>query len=489
MKLRIDKLFLYRHRFVIGYVLLGLAYVGILILLPLIAPGGISEAEMRSVVDSNRLFDNIVAGDPVDFVYHLLQKVSVHFLGLTIYAIKLPSIVVGFVTGILLIVLLNRWFKTNVALLASIITVLSPLFLFLAGWGTPAIMYPFWITLILWLGAKIVGEKRVSPFTFLGFVAAVVVSVYTPHLIYIAICIGLVALSRPHIRFTVKQTRLPQLIIALCLVVLFLAPLVVACVLRPTTVTEIFYTATPGNYFEGVVNAFTPFFSFSTAIESVFLAPLFGLATVALIVIGVIASMRVLFTSRNTAVSLLVIFAIVVSGFNQGAAVIIVVPMAILVAVGLESILNKWYSLFPTNPYARIFGVLPIATFTAIIVISGFIYTVFGYHYSPNVAREFNEDLSLVGEWVPGGATLLVDGEDTLERDVYGVLAGKMGFAVMEAVPVVEVESEGATEVAVADGCLASLGSWKTDLDLRLSRIITSSKSQNSDRLYLYNCN
>lgn len=79
--------------------------------------------------------------------------------GLSVYSVKLPSIIIGTMLGGLLILLLNRWFKNNVALLASILAVLSASFLYLAGSGTPLIMLVFWPTLLLWLDPK----SKVSP--------------------------------------------------------------------------------------------------------------------------------------------------------------------------------------------------------------------------------------------------------------------------------------------------------------------------------------
>ena len=475
MKLRIDKLLLYRYRFIIGYSVLAIVFIFILIFLPTITPSGISSAEMQSAVNSSNLFSNLTAGNLINLPYHLLQNASISIFGLSLYSIKLPSIILGAATGILLVLLLNRWFKTNVALLASVITVLSPIFLFLAGSGTPAILYIFWIVLILWLGAKIVGEKSVSPLIFLAFVAAVILSIYTPHLIYIALGIGGVALTRPHIRFAIKKTKLPQLLVALSIVALLIVPLIISCIMRPGTLQEIFLTTNPDTYIDHMIGAFTPFFSFATAIESDFLSPLFGLATVTLVIIGIIASMRVLFTSRNTAVSLLVIFSIIISGFNPNAAVIIFIPAAILVAVGLESVLERWYSLFPTNPYARVFGIFPVTAFVAIIVVSGFIYTVFGYHYSPVVARQFNNDISLINRHLPNGTILLVP-EDTQQYHFYKILEHSGHITIFSAIP------------DRTDSCLATLGRWPEELDLELTTIITSSKSQDSDRLYIYNC-
>ena len=172
-KIIISKLFLYKYRFIIGYVLLGLAFLGLLFALPIISQYDLSDAEIQSADSSYHLsVDAPLNGDLVDLPYRLVQKLSIVLFGLTPYTIKLPSILVGLLLGFLLILLLNRWFKNNVSLLASCLVVLSTPFLFLAGSGTPLIMIVFWPTLLLWLGSKIQGEKRPKPtYSFLFAIA------------------------------------------------------------------------------------------------------------------------------------------------------------------------------------------------------------------------------------------------------------------------------------------------------------------------------
>ena len=106
-KIQISKLFLYRHRFVVGYIVLGLAFGALLIGLPLIAQKGLSQAEINSATNSYYLGKNgILNGDLVDLPYRIIQKYSIMFFGLSAYAIKLPSIVIGLLLGFLLILLL-----------------------------------------------------------------------------------------------------------------------------------------------------------------------------------------------------------------------------------------------------------------------------------------------------------------------------------------------------------------------------------------------
>ena len=124
-KIIVSKLFLYRYRFVIGYILLGITFLALLFPLPLIAQTGLSDAEMDSATSSYYLGRNgILNGDLVDLPYRVVQKYSITFLGLSAFSVKLPSILVGILLGFLLILLLNRWFKSNVSLLASCLLVL-----------------------------------------------------------------------------------------------------------------------------------------------------------------------------------------------------------------------------------------------------------------------------------------------------------------------------------------------------------------------------
>ena len=100
-KTPISKLFLYRYRFIIGYTILGLAFALLLITLPLVAQKGLSQAEIESATSSYYLGkDGILNGDLVDLPYRVLQKLSIMVFGLSNYAIKLPSILVGLALGL-----------------------------------------------------------------------------------------------------------------------------------------------------------------------------------------------------------------------------------------------------------------------------------------------------------------------------------------------------------------------------------------------------
>ena len=123
MKTKLKIPFLYRYRFIWGYFVLLLVFFGLLSFLPSIAPGGISSTEMQSVVESQKVTQNFISdGRVIDLPYHALQKACISIFGLSLYTIKLPSIIIAVLTALFLILLLNRWFKSDVAIVSSILT-------------------------------------------------------------------------------------------------------------------------------------------------------------------------------------------------------------------------------------------------------------------------------------------------------------------------------------------------------------------------------
>ncbi len=471
-KVTISKLFLYRYRFIVGYVLLGLFFIALLALMPIYAQSGLSEAEIQSATNSYALgFDAPLNGDLVDLPYRALQKVCIMVFGLTPYAVKLPSILVGLLLGFLLILLLNRWFKSNVSLLASCLIVLSTPFLFLAGSGTPLIMIVFWPTLLLWLGSKIQGEKRPKPMYSLLFAIALLFAIFTPYMLYFALfCVAFVILQ-PHLRFVIKSLPKLPLIIVCIAVAAGLAALVMNVINHPDTIMELLFAKDfeIGMFFSNIGKAFAPVFLWSGSIDGVFLAPLISLPMFALALIGLFSTTKGFFASRNSIATLLIIFAIIIAGFNPDTIFFLILPFSILIAHGLKYMLEKWYGLFPENPYARIAALIPLSILFGIIIISSSLQYVNGYRYNPSIVSNFNYDLPIIRNNLTN-ETLLVNEN----YDFYSLLELSTGITVVDTTPEEKPES------------VASLHEPLTDKNYTLTRIITSPLSENSDIIYLY---
>lgn len=471
-KITISKLFLYKYRFVIGYVVLGAAFIALLFVLPLFAQYGLSQAEMDSAVNSYYLqSDAVMNGDLVDLPYRLLQKLSIAVLGLTPYAIKLPSVIIGLILGLLLILLLNRWFKNNVSLLASCLVILSTPFLFLAGSGTPLIMIVFWPTLLLWLGSKIQGEKRPKPSYCFLFSLALLLSIFTPYMLYFAGFCVIFAFVQPHLRFVVKSLpKLPLLIVGL-IVAGGIVVLIMNMVNHPETIAELLLAPgfTMSEFLPNIGSGMTPVFAWWSTTHGVLLSPLIGLPVFALALFGLFSTTKGFFASRNSIASLLIVFAVVITGFNTETAVFLILPLAILVAHGLKYLLEKWYGLFPENPYARVAALVPLSLLFGAILVPSLLQYIYGYRYNPVVADEFSYDLDIIRESLTDETLVVGEG-----YDFYKILEESTEIEVVDVAP------------ARAQGKLAVLRGGEVGEKYQLNQIITSPMKDNSDIIYLY---
>ena len=472
-KTPISKLFLYRYRFIIGYIVLGLAFGMLLIGLPLVAQKGLSGAEIESATSSYYLGkDGIINGDLVDLPYRLLQKFSITFLGLSAYSIKLPSVLMGLLLGFLLILLLNRWFKSNVSLLASCLVVLSTPFLFLAGNGTPLIMIVFWPTLLLWLGSKIQGEKRPKPSYSFFFAIAMLLSIFTPYMIYFAVFCVMFVLLQPHLRFVIKDLpKLPLVLVGLMMLGGFTV-LGISIFNHPEVLQELLFANNfhIENFFGNIGAGLALMFSWHNSLESVFLSPLVSLPIFALVLIGLFSTTKGFFASRNSIASVLIVFCLIITGFNPDAIIFFILPFSILVAHGLKYLLEKWYGLFPENPYARISALFPLTILFGIIIIPGLLQYVYGYRYNPSVVNEFSDKLSVIRRNLNDETLLVTD-----NYDFYKILEASSDIKVTD-------KLEGKADKLAVLGKLDDNAS----ASYQLSRIITSPRMDNSDIIYLY---
>lgn len=482
-KLNPNKYFLYKNRFIIGYILLAASFLTLILFVPKIALTGLSTSEITSATASQNLnLRSIFDGQLVDLPYRLLQKTVFKFIGITTYSVIIPSIIIGGFLGFFLILLLNRWFKNNTAIIASIIAVLSSNFLFLVSNGTPLIMVVFWPTLLLWLGSKVQGKERPAPIWSFIFAFALFLSSFTPYMIYLIILILIYTILHPHLRFTIKNLpRLPFILVSLFILIGF-GFMGFIFLQHPETIKPLLYSGDfkLSTYFNNLKQAFLPFFTWHGVIESIFLAPQISLPATFIAIIGLVSTFKCFFASRNSIAIFLIIFTILISGFHTDYAVLLILPFTILIAHGLRYIIYKWYNLFPENPYAKLFGVIPIAIFLFTMITSDLSHFISGYRYAAPVASQFNSDLSMVLTHAKAGDYLLLDENDDFSKlliaanTVKPIFRDSLNYYITTDVSSLPKNSK-----------IYTIG--KTNhTQLELQKVYTSSKSQNSDRLYLY---
>lgn len=395
----LQQIVLYKYRYIIGYALFLAILAGLLVLQIKTIPQGLSDAEINSVVQSAQVQlskDTRV----IDLPYHLLQKISVAFLGLTALSVKLPSIIIAALSGIGLLLLLKRWFKPNVALISALLAVTSSIFLIAGRTGTPDIMVIFWSTYILLLATLITQEAK-GQYVWKIFIGLFIgLSLYTPLSVYVLGAALVAGLVHPHARYTLKRYGGPQLAGAAVLFIAAIIPLAIGAWHSPQIIYELIGVSknitSASEYAKSLGSVFIQLADFTNPKIGETIQPAFTLASLVLILLGVLRALIDNYATRTYALLIWSVIIIPVIAFHADHIVGLYVPAMLFMAIGIETLIREWYSLFPRNPYARLTGLLPL-----IVLIAGvwyYNYTTYfiGYRHSPEASMIYKNDLTLL---------------------------------------------------------------------------------------------
>lgn len=406
MRTKVTDYFLYRWRFIVGYSIFGLAFAGLLVVAGLYIPGGLSQSEINSVVSAHAF--SIKSFEPsliVNLPFHLLQRASLHLFGISEFSIKLPSLILGALSGLGMLLLLQTWFRRNVAVLTSVLIVTTGQFLYIAQSGTPAISYIF---LSVWLLVAATMISRAHHYvgawkvTLLSLAA---LSLYTPLSIYILFALGSAVILHPHLRYLVRQALKARLKVTIAIIasLVIIAPLVYAIVLHPQTLNIMLgIPAEKVAVGAHILQIFKQYFDFFSPSSSTIMTPIYSVGSMVLILLGILRLLTTTYTARSYIISAWVILLLPILIINPSNTAIAFVPAMLLLAMGVQTLLSSWYQLFPLNPYARLAGLIPLVILVGGLLISGVDRYMYGYLYDPLTADNFTNDLRLINQQLSG---------------------------------------------------------------------------------------
>ncbi|MFZ1811951.1 MAG: glycosyltransferase family 39 protein [Candidatus Saccharimonadales bacterium] len=382
----IREILLYRYRYVAGIFVFIVVLIGLLVVRTDLAPTGLTDLDMQSALRSATFkFSQPLAQSTVDLPYLLVQKASLHFLGITEFAIKLPSIVFGVATGFAFIMMVRRWFRLNIALVTSLILVSSAAFLTLARSGHGDVMTSFWLSLFLLAATNIVHPEGKTKLWFLIALLLLPFSLYTPLMMYPIIAIAIAGILHPHVRFTLKHVTHWQYAVGLAFFVVALAPLILTITLHPSSGLELL--GIPTHHVTGselVTNAKSvvkSFFNLGNAIVGIVPQPVFGAASFIIIVLGFLRTAKDWYSARSYMLLIWSAMFIPLAVLNPDKLLICLVPAYLFLAIGVETIIREWYRLFPFNPYARLAAVVPLVALLGGIMASNAAQYFYGHFY------------------------------------------------------------------------------------------------------------
>ena len=395
----LSELFLYRHRYLIGYLLIALLTLGLLVYRIGTIPPGYTAAEQASAVASYGLeFKPDIS--IVDLPYHILQKASLMTFGLTELGVRLPSIIIASLTSLGIFLLLRRWFADNIAIMGSIIAVISNTFLVHGRSGTAAIMVSLWAVWILLFATLISQNAKFKSLYKLLLIGTVGLSLYTPYMVYLLIATGLATLVHPHLRYTLRHADKVTLLIATFLCGLVVAPLGWYLYQHPAVWHDLVgipaTLPSPLEYAHQLGAVLMSIGGFFRLQSDNILLPSLSIPVLVLCLIGIGQAVRNYYSNRSHLLLIWLAILLPISAFDPSRQWALFIPLTIFSIIGLNTLIRMWYGLFPRNPYARLFGLLPIAALLVTIVQFNYTRYFIGLNHNPNASSHYNSDARLL---------------------------------------------------------------------------------------------
>lgn len=472
---------LYRFRYMIGYGLIGLIILGVFLVAGLYIPGGITRAEMGSVVTSNAISflpDSFEPTMVINMPYHLLQRTSIELFGLSNFSIKLPSLLLGLLSVAGMLVLLRMWFRQNVAVLTTVLVITTGQFLFVTQNGTESIIYIFWSIWLLVAAMMVSRRAREAWIWKIILFAVAALSLYTPLSIYILVALASAVALHPHLRYLVRRLVTPKLLIAGVCALLLLVPLAYAVWREPSIgFTLLGIPASWPDFQSNVIQLLRQYLDFQSLGSGVLMTPIYGLGSMILILIGIFRLVTTKYTARSyiTVAWIILLFPVLI--INPNFISITFVPVVLLMAMGISRLLSNWYRLFPLNPYARLAGLVPLVILVGGLVVSGVDRYMYGYLYNPQTVNSFSDDLRLMNTQLDKtnrGKTALVVTQE--EKPFYTVVARHHSNVTVLSM----------AQPALDTTIIVTRNAHVPNQQYTPYRIVTDNTARDADRFYVY---
>lgn len=393
----LKELVLYRYRLAIGYIVL--IGFGVLLTTWQISniPPGFNAAEIASAIAANGL--NRDSASFIDAPYYLLQKASLTVLGPSAYGIRLPSVLLAMLLAAAAYVLLRQWFSQNTAIIGTILIITASHFLLRGRTGSPVILYSFWPLALLATAALANRHQTTQKFWFWLFSALAGLSLYTPYFGFILLIILLtIALSRQS-KGIIEEVGQGTITVSAFTFLAIIAPLGYSLYLDPSQIMALIGVTSLTSAAEAQQRGL---YLLQTLVsidqnDSRILVPTLSLPAFLLAIYGLYTALRRFANLRYAiAVLLLAAAAVLYIATPEAPYALTFIPVMLLVIFGLHAFINKWYSLFPRNPYARLLALVPLAALLTVMVQFNYNRYFYGLARSESVRRTYDGDILLV---------------------------------------------------------------------------------------------
>lgn len=484
---RLSTFAFYRFRYAFAYVGFALALATMLFVAGFYLPGGLAASEINSALISDALDPNKLFSLPPDQLiylpYRLLQAASIAIFGLSTISIKLPSIILGFISALGILYLLNLWYRRSVAIIVATIAVTMSQFLLSSQAGQAGIVYIFLTTTVLVAASMITRRNAYAQIWLIaGFILAGI-SLYMPLNLYMLVALFLTAAFHPHARHLLLREASKYTIIAGSIIFLvIISPLVIGAINDPSILLVLLGVSESITHFgSNAATLAANYIGFSKPASGAIITPVYGLGMAMLILLGLYRLISAKYTTKSYIISIWLVLLIPLVCLNPDFVSITFIPVMLLVALAVDYLVTSWYGLFPHNPYARVFGLMPLGVLLIGLVVSNIDRYSYGLHYDRAVYSSYSYDINILA-----GKLKQLDKNQTVQLIVTKKnLALYQSFAVHQRyVKQVNVSADTST-LAAADTAIVERD-LKPAIQKVPTGILVTRTADKADRFYLY---
>lgn len=480
-----DRFALYRWRYILAAIFMISLAINLIILTLIYTPAGLRQAEVSQVakLDFQQSFSS---PEIVNFPYKLLQILSIKFLGLTILSIKLPSLLLGAMIAVGIFWLISRWINRKIAIVTLILLISNSHFMFLAQDGTANIMLLFWQVVIMILLTKIgqllpTAHQLKSPkitsnlaLLFPLLLVVVSLSLYTPLALFLPLVVIVSVFAHPKLRLYLSCIKFKLLLPGIIASAIIISPLLLQALQTPKILAQLCgANFANSSWYQPLVDII----DFWSSSPQPFVQPVFTLGAFIIILIGLYSILKQSFSARSLIILLFLSLSLIATVISQDPSIIMILPLTILLGYGLHNLTLSWMSIFPLNPYPRFIGALILSATVITLVLANTGNLLKLYAYTPSIANQFNQDLTILRDFLPTDKTVLLVAEDGDELNFYRKLANDNLTVVTES------DSE-ETDLTI----YTNKAYHKLNM-IAPTQILTDSASHNFDRFYIYQKN
>lgn len=310
--------------------------------------------------------------NPLDAPFHVLVKLCSYITPDDLFAARLASVMVAWVSLVVFCVLLYRWYGGRTALIGTLIFGTSSWFLHTGRLGTPAVMFLGILGLIacgVWLRER----RGAGLAVILGLILAAVL-VYTPGMVWF-LAIGLLWQWR-HIDNAFRH-NLGAVTLGTVFLLAGVAPLIWRFYKQPELIATWLRLPDdliqPTHFLHNLIDVPMAIFYRSQENPELWLGrmPILSVFGIVAFILGMYLFLRHVKLARvKLFISIGVVGSLLIAFLDGGVPLTLLAPFVyIVVAVGANYLIERWLEVFPRNPIARWFGVALFSVLIASVCI------------------------------------------------------------------------------------------------------------------------